>query len=218
LARLPSTTASGNGFARQPTWFTRRRLLLLTLLVFILGGVAVALDLKFVTGEKPRPVLPSSLLVLDARSMATIRNDPGQPMGPPPSVARGGGLIWTVDEDSNRLIGRTPTSNRVVRTETVGSEPVAVAVGYGSVWAANSGNGTITRVALRGKRVETLGLSDQPSAIATGANYVWVLSLRSKKVIRINPSTNLVTKKVRLSRPPIRVSANRTQVLVLIGE
>jgi DNA-binding beta-propeller fold protein YncE len=216
LARLPSTTASGSGFTPQPTWFTRRRLLLLTLLVFILGGVAVALDLKFVTGGKPRAVLPSSLLVLDPRSLATIRNDPGQPMGPPPRVARGAGLVWTVDTDSNKLIGRA--GKRVVREVAVGSEPVAVAIGYGSVWVANSGNGTITRVALRGSRVETLGLNDQPSAIATGANYVWILSLRGKKVIRINPSTNLITKKVRLSRAPIGVSANRTQVLVLIGE
>jgi DNA-binding beta-propeller fold protein YncE len=218
LASQPSKSPSANGIPRQPTWFTRRRLLLLGLLVFIVGGVAAALDIRFVTGGTPRPVLPRSQLVLDPRTMATIRNYPGPPAGPPPYIARGAGLIWTVDGKTNKLIGRRLDPSRVVRSVTVGTEPVAVATGFGSAWVANSGNGTITRVALRGPRVETLGLSDQPSAIATGANYVWVLSERSKKVIRIDPSTNLITKKIRLSRAPIRVSAAKRRVLVTIGE
>jgi hypothetical protein len=218
LASQPSKTPSANGVQRQPTWFTRGRLLLLVLAVFIAGGIATALDLKFITGGKPRPVLPRSQLVLDAQTMETIRNDPGAPIGPPPYIARGAGLIWTVDGKTNKLIGRRLGPTRVVRSVTVGTEPVALAVGYGSVWVGNSGNGTITRVALRGPRVETLGLNDQPSAIATGANYVWVLSARSKKVIRIDPSTNLVTKKIRLSRVPIRVAAAKGQVVVTVGE
>ena len=45
-----SSTASGNGVPRQPTRLTRGRLLLLVLAVFIAGGIASALDLKFVTG------------------------------------------------------------------------------------------------------------------------------------------------------------------------
>ena len=164
----PSKTASGNGVPRQPTRLTRGRLLLLVLLVFIAGGVASALDLKFITGGKPRQVLADSLLVLDAKTLTTIRNARGEQPPPHPPVARGAGLVWTVDTDRNLLIATAPTSRRIVRSVVVGTEPVAVATGFGSAWAANSGNGSLTRVALAGSRVETLGLNDQPSGIAAG--------------------------------------------------
>jgi hypothetical protein len=218
LARLPSTTASGNGYARQPTWFTRRRLLLLALLLFILGGVAVALDLKFVTGGKPRPVLPNSLLVLGAKTLDTLQNLPGQEAPAHPPVVRGAGLVWTVDTDRNRLIATAPESRRIVRDVVVGTGPVAVAIGFGSAWVANAENGSITRVAIAGSKVEALGLSDQPSGIATGAGYVWVISKRSKKVLRIDPKINLINKSVRLSQPPLDVVVRDGRVLLTIGD
>jgi hypothetical protein len=217
LARPPSSTASGNGYARQPTWFTRGRLLLLALLVFILGGIAVALDLKFVTGGKPRPVLPDSLLVLGPKTLDTLQNVPGQEAPPHPPVARGAGLVWTVDTDRNRLLGTNPESGRVVRNVVVGTGPVAVAIGFGSAWVPNAENGSITRVAIVGSKVEALGLSDQPSGIATGAGYVWVISKRSRKVLRIDPKINLINKTVRLSQPPLDVVVRGGRVLVTIG-
>lgn len=218
MARLPSNTASGNGYARQPTWFTRGRLLLLALLVFILGGIAVALDLKFVTGGKPRPVLPNSLLVLGPKTLDTLQNLPGQEAPPHPPVVRGAGLVWTVDTDRNRLLGTNPESGRVVRNVVVGTGPVAVAIGFGSAWVPNSENGSITRVAVAGSKVEALGLSDQPSGIATGAGYVWVISKRSRKVLRIDPKINLINKTVRLSHPPLDVVVRGGRVLLTIGD
>lgn len=218
MARPPSRTASGNGLARQPTWFTRGRLLLLALLVFILGGVAVALDLKFVTGGKPRPVLPNSLLVLGPKSLETLQNLPGQEAPPHPPVVRGAGLVWTVDTDRNHLLGTNPESGRVVRNVVVGTGPVAVAIGFGSAWVANAENGSITRVSIAGTKVEALGLSDQPSGIATGAGYVWVISRRSKKVLRIDPKINLINKSVRLSQPPLDVVVRGGRVLLTIGD
>jgi streptogramin lyase len=104
-----------------------------------------------------------------------------------------------------------------VREVVVGTEPVAVAVGFGSVWVANSGNGSVTRVPLVGDKVETLGLSDQPSGVATGAGYVWVVSEEAKRVLRIGPETNLVTKSVRLSEPPLDVVVRGGRVLLTIG-
>jgi len=213
----PSKTASGNGVPRQPTRLTRGRLLLLVLLVFIAGGVASALDLKFITGGKPRQVLADSLLVLDAKTLMTIRNARGEQPPPHPPLARGAGLVWTVDTDRNLLIATAPSSRRIVRSVVVGTEPVAVATGFGSAWAANSGNGSLTRVALAGSRIETLGLNDQPSRIAAGPAYVWVISRRSNKLLRIDPETNEVTSKLRLSEPPLDVVARGGRVYLTIG-
>jgi len=218
LARLPSKTASGNGLARQPTRLTRGRLLVAGLVLFILGGVATALDLKFVTGGKPRAVIPNSLLVLAPKTLATLRNVPGGKAPYHPPVARGGGLVWTVDGDRNRLIATAPQSRRVVREVVVGTQPVAVAIGFGSAWVANSENGSLTRVEIAGSKVEALGLGDQPSGIATGAGYVWVISKRSRKVLRVDPETNLVTKSVRLSQPPLEVVVRDGRVSLTIGD
>ena len=218
MARLPSKTASGNGVARQPTRLTRRRLLLAVLVFFVAGIVATALDLRFVTGGKPRPVLANSLLVLNPRSMETIRNVPARKAPAHDPVARGGGLLWTVDGERNRLLATARDSERVVREVVVGTQPVAVATGFGAAWVANAGSGSITRVELAGSKIETLGLNDQPSAIATGAGDVWVVSARSHKVLRIDPGTNLVTKTLRLSRAPLDVVVRAGRVLLTIGD
>jgi len=217
LSKTASASASGNGLPRQPTFWTRRRLALATGLIFVGGIVGAALDLRFVIGGAPRRVLPNSLLVLDPATMRTLVNV-RRPGPRAPKVVRGAGLVWTVDPDRNRLIGTNPVSKHVLREEVVGTEPVAVATGFGAAWVANSGNGSITRVPLVGEKIETIGLNDQPSAIATGAGYVWVLSERSKKVIRIDPSTKQVTKTVRLANPPIAVAVpSRRRVHVSIG-
>ena len=187
------------------------------LAVFIAGGIATALDLKFVTGGRPRTVIADSLLVLDARTLETVRNTPGEQLPAHPPVVTGAGLLWTVDSDTNRLRATAPESKRVVRDVVVGTEPVAVATGFGSAWVANSGNGSITRVALAGPKVETIGLNDQPSAITTGSGYVWVVSQRSRKLLRIDPQTNAVTKSARLSEPAIDVVARGGRVLLSIG-
>jgi len=216
LSKTSSASTSGNGLGRQPTRWTRGRLLVAIGAIFLLGGVAAALNLEFVVGKAPRRVKPNSLLVLDPRTMETVVNV-RSPAPSPPRTVRGAGLVWTVDGDRDLLIATNPVSRRVFRTEVVGSEPVAVAVGFGAAWVANAGNGTITRVPLTGSNVETIGLTDQPSAIATGAGYVWVLSRRSKKVIRIDPKSKQVTKTVRLTNPPLAVRAPR-RVDVAIGD
>jgi hypothetical protein len=211
-----SRTASADGAARQPTFWTRKRLIVALGLIFVGGIVAAALDLRFVIGGAPRRVEPNSVLELDPRTMASLADRKGGFAAP--SVVRGAGLVWTVDGDRNLLTATNPVSRRVFRTEVVGTDPVAVAVGYGAAWVANAGNGSITRVPVVGSKIETLGLNDSPSAIATGAGYVWVLSKQSGKVIRIDPKTKLVDKTVRLANPPLAVVATPRRVRVAIGD
>jgi len=212
-----SKTASANGLPRQPTRWTRKRLALAIGLIFVGGIVAAALDLQFVVGGKARSVEPNSLLVLDPRTMKSLADVRGATLAPPRTV-RGAGLVWTVDGDRNRVIAKNPESGQVFRTEVVGTDPVAVAVGFGAAWVANAGNGSITRVPVVGSKIETIGLNDQPTAIATGAGYVWVLSKRSGKVIRIDPKSKQVDKSIRLANPPLEVVVpSRRRVHVSIG-
>ena len=217
MAQPSSKTASANGRRPQPTRWTRKRLGLALGALFAAGLVAAALDLRFVIGGAPRRVEPNSLLVLDATTMGSLRNVPHARGPAPPAVVRGAGLVWTTDTDHNRLFGTNPVSKRVVRNVVVGTSPVAVAIGFGAAWVANSGNGSITYVPLDGSRIETIGLADQPTAISTGAGYVWVVSTPGAKVIRIDPKTKQVTKIVRLANPPLALTAGQGRAYVTIG-
>jgi hypothetical protein len=212
-----SKTASADPAIRQPTRWTRKRLAIALGLIFVGGIVAAALDLQFVVGGSSRRVQPNSLLVLDPQTMATLAN-PRRPGPSQPRVVRGAGLVWTLDSDRNLLVATNPVSKRVFREEVVGTEPVAVAIGFGAAWVANAGNGSITRVPLTSSKIETIGLNDQPSAIATGAGYVWVLSRLSGKVMRIDPKSKQLTKTVRLANPPLAVAIRKGRVDVAIGD
>ena len=216
--RPSSKTASGNRLARQPTRLSRRRLLLALAVVFAAGIVAAGLDLRFTIGGAPRRVEPNSFLVLDAQTLATVRNVPDRTLTRPPVIVRGAGLVWTLDSARNLLIGTNPVSKHVIRTEVVGSRPVAAAVGFGDVWVANAGNGSVTVVPITSEKIETIGLDDEPSAIATGDGYVWVVSARSGRVIRIDPKTKQVGKTLRLANPPLSVLANSGRVYLVIGD
>jgi DNA-binding beta-propeller fold protein YncE len=186
------------------------------LVVFLLGGLATALDLKFGIRGKARVVEANSLLVLDARTLRTIREVRSGELPPHPSAARSDGAVWTVDGERNRLVATE--AGHVVREVVVGTGPIGVAIGFGSAWTANAENGSVTRVEIAGMTVETIGLTDQPSVIATGSGYVWVLSARSKRVIRIDPKTNEITKTLRLTHPPREVVARADRVFLMIGE
>jgi hypothetical protein len=213
-----SKTSSADAVRRQPTRWTRKRLLVALGLIFVAGLVPAALDLQFEFGGSPRRVEPNSVLVLNPKTMATVANPTGAGFSAPP-VVRSPGLTWTIDGDTDRLIATNTVSKEVFRTEVVGNDPVAVAIGFGAAWVANAGNGSITRVPLVGDRIETIGLNDQPSAIATGAGYVWVLSKQSRKVIRIDPATKQVTKMIRLANPPLAVAVpSPRRVRVAIGD
>ena len=60
-------------------------------------------------------------------------------------------------------------------TVPVGGSPVGVAVGGGSVWVANSRDGTVTRIdAATAKPVKTIEVGGSPQAVAVADGKVWV--------------------------------------------
>jgi streptogramin lyase len=277
-----SKTESASRPTRQPTRWTRKRLVIAIGVIFAAGIVAAALDLRFAIGGSPRSVEPNSLLVLNPRTGATERDEKlgygpgtirlagghatvsdaaGTPSGrapcqgvllvsaagygwyachapdtllrvpsaggeamkvagisaAPEGGAYGAGRVWVVESDQNRLIAINPFTAKVVQAVTVGNEPVAVAVGYGAVWVANAGFGSVTRLDLRSGKVETIELDYQPTAIAAGAGAIWVVSKLGHVVIRIDPRKRVVTKTIRLANPPVDVAAGDGHVWVAIG-
>jgi DNA-binding beta-propeller fold protein YncE len=87
-----------------------------------------------------------------------------------------------------------PATNTVVATIPVGQNPRFLAVGEGSVWTLNQGDGTISRVDIKTNTLTTsieAGLPGGGGEIAVGAGSVWV-TMMDIPLTRIDVATNRV--------------------------
>jgi streptogramin lyase len=69
-----------------------------------------------------------------------------------------------------------------------------VAIGFGSVWVANRGDGTLSRIEERtGRPQGTLRVGGAPSALAVTTESLLVLDSARARVLRLDPRTGRVT-------------------------
>ena len=105
-----------------------------------------------------------------------------------PAVVRSAGLRWTVDAEPE-----SPDRGRPVRDgrprETVGDEPVAVATGFGAVWVANAGIGSVTRFDLGTVRARRSSSTTSPSRSPPAPARSGSRASSAACVIRIDPKT-----------------------------
>ena len=85
----------------------------------------------------------------------------------------------------------------------VGTAPTSLAVGFGSVWVANSLDGTVSRIDPQRNTVTgTVAVGDGAGAVAVAAGGVWVSSQYAGTIERIDPVTDAVTRTVRVGSRP----------------
>ena len=115
----------------------------------------------------------------------------------------------------NSLAVVDPGRNRLVAVVPVGTTPRGVAVG-GSVWVANSGDGTVSEVDPRTLEVvQTIGIGAQATDIAAGAGGVWVATGNDNTLVQIDPRTGAVLATLRL---PQEKDQPTTAPAVAVGE
>jgi YVTN family beta-propeller protein len=104
-------------------------------------------------------------------------------------------------------VGLIDARNGRVRDQVqVGQAPTAVAVGDGAVWAVNETAGTISRVDLRSKSVQTITSGSSPSGIAVCRRGVWVANHDDGTVSWISPQTNTVVRVIHAGAGPTAVA------------
>ena len=80
-----------------------------------------------------------------------------------------------------------------------GRLPVAVAIGYGSVWVANADDGTVSRIHReRHEVIRTIGIGAPAIDLAVATNAVWVANGSDGTVSRIDPSVDAVVETIDL--------------------
>jgi YVTN family beta-propeller protein len=140
-----------------------------------------------------------------------------------PAIASGGGVTWLVDRTQSRLFEIDAATNQLVPQQvTVGTDPSAIALGFGSIWVANRGDGTVSRIQAGGvgrpARVQTIAVGERPVDIAAGEGAVWVANAGSGTVSRIDPATNRVTRTIDLHNSPAGIAAGAGRVWVTTAE
>jgi Bacterial transcriptional activator domain len=97
-----------------------------------------------------------------------------------------GGAVGVID----------PEAAAIRAQPQIGRESRAVALGAGSVWAANPSEGTVSRVHREGDRVETIDVGPAPAALAFGAGSLWVAGGEDGALVQVDPATNRVQQRI----------------------
>ncbi len=123
---------------------------------------------------------------------------------PPDSVA-------VIDPQRSRVVGHVP----------VGRRPVALAIGHGSVWVANTDDGTVSRIDPSADAVvETIDLRGSSElvwnptyAVDADDDSVWVAA-GPHHVLRIDPATNEPFASIDVGQVPVGVALGEEAVWV----
>ena len=105
----------------------------------------------------------------------------------------GSGGLGRIDENSVGLID--PGSGDIARQFAVGRGPAAMAAGDGSVWVANSRDGTVAKLQPGRDQVETIDVGGEPAGLAFGAGSLWVADGSGRTVAQVDPFANKVVQR-----------------------
>jgi peptide/nickel transport system substrate-binding protein len=105
----------------------------------------------------------------------------------------GSGEDDTLASLAENTVGRIdPGRAKITARFPVGDGPKALAVGAGSVWAANGADGTVTRIDPEGGQIVTIPVRDDTSGIAFGEGALWVTDRQDRTLSQISPETNRI--------------------------
>jgi ABC-type transport system substrate-binding protein/class 3 adenylate cyclase len=92
--------------------------------------------------------------------------------------------VAAIDAAGGKLVSQTP----------VGNGPTAVATGLGSVWVANSVDGTVSRILPDRDERPVIRVTGTPGGLAVGEDAVWVTDATGHTLSQISPDSNTVVR------------------------
>jgi len=115
------------------------------------------------------------------------------PYWPTMTLALHGDSAWIACKEQSRVIRVDTGTGRATKSIRLAAQPIAVASGFGSVWALDS-SGTLSRIDQRSaKVVKRVSLPVRaPYNIWIGGGSVWVADDQGGQVLRLSPRTDRV--------------------------
>jgi YVTN family beta-propeller protein len=111
----------------------------------------------------------------------------------------GGDRLTAIDENHVGLIDAG--SGDITAQYPVGRNPSAVTVGAGSIWVANTGDETVSRID-RGHPIVTIPVGRDPTALAFAAGSLWVTAREDRTLAQLNVAANRIARKIPLGDAP----------------
>jgi YVTN family beta-propeller protein len=172
----------------------------------VLAGAIAGIVIALTGGSSgPVTVAPNSIAVIDPKTNEVTSD---VPVGSRPvAVVVGEGAVWAANADDGTVSRIDPKTHNVVKTIGIGGDVSDLADGFGSIWVAGGNDSTLIRIDPGENAVErtlTFGGANElvPEPVfdvAIGAGAVWVT--RGNHVLRIDPRTNEVTKRIPVEPP-----------------
>jgi YVTN family beta-propeller protein len=134
-------------------------------------------------------------------------------------LAAAGRSVWVATNLPQGIVrvdyDRVAAQSRIVRSVALPRAPLAMAVGFGSVWATDNELNLIRRIDPdTGRTTRRIQVGNDPVAIAAGAGAVWVANRGDGSLSRINPATSSVTKAISVGDTPVAVAVGEGSVWV----
>jgi YVTN family beta-propeller protein len=124
------------------------------------------------------------------------------PFWPTMVAAADGRALWVACKEQGRLLRIDSASGRVLRRVTVPAQPIAVAVGFGSLWAVDAA-GTVLRLdRATGRPRGRVDAGGRLFNVWIGAGSVWTADDAAGAVVRIDPRTNRVAARIPVGDGP----------------
>jgi YVTN family beta-propeller protein len=115
-------------------------------------------------------------------------------------------------------VGRIDARGGMRASLPVGQSPSGVAYGARSVWVANTGDGTVSRIDPRHDRViQTIKVGASPNAITVTGDDVWVTNAGAGTVSRVNALTNTEADVIHVGNLPTAIASGPAGVWVANG-
>jgi YVTN family beta-propeller protein len=203
---------------------TVSRLDMTTRRVRVVGGAAVAHglasslsdDVWLSSFEEPFVTLIASRGAVDDDAFAALPRVgiPGSAEG----LGVGGGYLWVTSPSDNGggdTVSRIDLRTRkLVSSVRVGKLPAFVTFGYGSAWVTNYRGDSVSVMRPGSSRAETFEVGSGPLGVAAGAGGVWVVTFWFNEVVRIDPETRRVLRRIQVGRGPLGVAVGGGAVWV----
>ena len=112
-----------------------------------------------------------------------------------------------IDENAVGLID--PGSGQITAQSGVGRGPGALVAGGGSVWVANTLDGTVSRIEQKKPgHVTSIPVGGEPTALAFAAGSLWVANGEDRMVAQVDPGTNRVVRELPVGNASRAVAAD----------
>ena len=125
------------------------------------------------------------------------------PYWPTMTLAIAGRSAWVACKEQSRLVRIDTATGRTVASVRLGTPPIAVVSGLGSVWALDS-SGTLSRINRESAKVVkrlSLGLV-APYNLWIGGGSVWAADDQGASVVRVAPARNRVVARIPVGDGP----------------